>query len=691
MNERYKIKHKIGAGGMADVYLARDIILERDVAIKSLRMEYANDQEFIARFDREAQSATSLSHPNVVSIYDVGEEDHLLYMVMEYVDGMTLKEYIQRFGPIDVGEALDIMKQISSAITHAHANDIVHRDIKPQNILINNLGQAKVTDFGIAMALSATSLTQTNSILGSVHYLSPEQARGGMATKKSDIYSLGIVLFEMLTGRLPFSGQSPVSIALKHLQSDTPSVRKFNPEIPQSVENIVLKATAKNPFHRYESIYELEDAIETALHPNKINEKAYTPPVEVGEETKAIPIITDQQLESNYDQETLVLRPNETTVNYPEENNKQKVKKVTKNTTSKKKTSKKKPKKEKKGKKKWLIIFSVLFIILASGITALFIFPGFLQPSDVTIPDIIEMESDEATDMLEELNLVVEEESVFSEDIDEGLVVRTNPNPGRTVKEETVVTLFVSEGKERVVFDDYVGRDFSQVETLLDREGFNDIITYEKYSDRPVGEIIRQISPNPDDEVIPGETEVIFEISNGPEPVSLTDLTGMTEEDAIAYLKDENLNPKVSSEHSDTVAEGLVIRQSPSTGSNIGDGETVEIVISLGPEEIEPGPQSQIIKYTVPYEPKEQETDDGEPGDDQDTEPQEPAEQNVKIYIKDANKDFSVPHIDEVITENTTFTFTVVINPGSSAEYRIVRDDEEIVREEVNYEEQEGE
>src|SRR5699024_2764671 len=238
LNDRYEIKRMIGGGGMANVYLAWDTILDREVAVKVLRTEYANETEFITRFDREAQAASSLTHPNIVSIYDVGEEDDVLYMVMEYIDGMTLKEYIQNYHPIPVDQAIDIMKQIASAIALAHEHNIVHRDIKPQNILIDNDGNVKVTDFGIAMAISSTALTQTNSILGSVHYVSPEQARGGLATKKSDIYSIGIVLFELLTGRIPFSGQSPVAIALKHLQSDTPSVRKSNPEIPQSVENI---------------------------------------------------------------------------------------------------------------------------------------------------------------------------------------------------------------------------------------------------------------------------------------------------------------------------------------------------------------------------------------------------------------------------------------------------------------------
>ena len=294
LNDRYQIQDMIGGGGMANVYLAHDVILDREVAIKILRLEHENDEEFIARFHREAQSTTSLAHSNIVNIYDVGEEEDIYYMVMEYVDGMTLKQYIQKHSPIDFAEAVDIMRQITSAISHAHDNEIIHRDIKPQNILIDHYGHVKVTDFGIAMALSATSLTQTNSVLGSVHYLSPEQARGGMATKKSDVYSLGIVFFELLTGRLPFSGESPVSIALKHLQHETPSLRRWINNLPQSVENIVLKATAKDPFHRYESVVEMEADLETSLEPDRVNEPAFeTPAEEEDEKTKAIPVITD--------------------------------------------------------------------------------------------------------------------------------------------------------------------------------------------------------------------------------------------------------------------------------------------------------------------------------------------------------------------------------------------------------------
>ncbi|WP_068672440.1 Stk1 family PASTA domain-containing Ser/Thr kinase [Oceanobacillus sp. Castelsardo] len=669
LNERYEIKNKIGAGGMADVFLARDTILERDVAVKALRMEYANDQEFIARFDREAQSATSLSHENIVSIYDVGEEDHLLYMVMEYVDGMTLKEYIQRFGPVDVTETLDIMKQITSAIAHAHANDIVHRDIKPQNILVDNFGKVKVTDFGIAIALSATALTQTNSILGSVHYLSPEQARGGMATKKSDIYSLGIVMFEMLTGRLPFSGQSPVSIALKHLQSDTPSVRRFNPDIPQSVENIVLKATTKDPFHRYETIYDLEMAVETALNPDKINEAPYTPPVEVGDETKAIPIITDDQIQGNINEETII-HTNSLTKNHPEEAPKKHKKKVDKKVKQKKKA------KQKKKRKKWPI-FLFIFVLLIGAI-ALFFVPGLLQPKEVEVPKVIEMESDEARDLLESLNLIVEDEMVTSEDIDEGHIVKTSPSAGRIVNEGSTVTLFISSGKEKVTFEDYVGKDYSQVKRELEIAGFEDFIPYEEYSNLPVGEIITQIFPSPDSEVVPSDTTVRFEVSLGPEPVNLSNLTGLTETEARKELEDNNLQMNKIESNSDTVEPGYVISQDPSKGTSLQHGDTVDVYISTGPEPKPP----KTVSITVPieYSPSQSEDDDSE------SEGEDPAEKVVRIYIGDTDHNISDLYEDKVITDDEEVSFTLTIAPDSSAEYKVMLEDQLIKEEKVNYE-----
>ncbi|MUK89481.1 Stk1 family PASTA domain-containing Ser/Thr kinase [Ornithinibacillus sp. L9] len=676
LNDRYRIKDTIGGGGMADVYLAKDIILDRDVAIKVLRMEYANDEEFIARFDREAQSATSLSHPNIVSIYDVGEEDKILFMAMEYVDGMTLKEYIQRYGPIDVPEAIDIMKQITSAIAHAHENEIVHRDIKPQNILIDTYGHIKVTDFGIAMALSATSLTQTNSVLGSVHYLSPEQARGGLATKKSDIYSLGIVFFELLTGRLPFSGQSPVSIALKHLQSETPSVRRFNQEVPQSVENIVLRATAKDPFHRFNTVYDMETSLESALDPSKLNEDRYAPPSEVGEETKAIPIITDNQLLNHEHQDTIVHQTNGDTKKVEDE----KPHKKEKGNKPKKKKDKNK---KKSRKKKWIITSIILFILLASIVAALFIIPGIMKPKEVTIPDVTEWEYEDAVDELESLNLNVEQEEIFSEDIEEGYVVKTDPRAGRSALENSTVTVFVSQGKEKEEFEDYVGRDYSQVKRLLEQKGYKEVESQEKHSDKPEGEIIAHVDPYPGSEVVPSETTVIFEVSIGPELVELNNLRGLTEAEAEDYLDSVGLKMKRHEENSDSVPEGQVIRHSPDANASLEKGEEVDVYISTGPEEIPP--RSHSVTFTVPYFEESGTGEDDEENPDESTD--EPKEQQVLIYIDDMDNSMDTPAREEMITQDTRFTITLLIEPGSSASYRVTRDGEEIFNETIPYEE----
>src|SRR3954467_15784231 len=383
LSGRYKILDMIGGGGMANVYLAHDMILDREVAVKMLRLDFANDEEFIRRFHREAQSATSLTHPNIVSIYDVGEEDSLYYIVMEYVNGQTLKQYINQHSSLRVEKALDIMMQLTSAISHAHQNHIIHRDIKPHNILIDRNGSVKITDFGIAMALSATSITQTNSVLGSVHYLSPEQARGGMANRKSDIYSIGIVMFELLTGRLPFSGESAVSIALKHLQSVTPSVRRWNSAIPQSVENIVLKATAKDQFHRYESVEEMEADIRTALDDSRIDEPKFNIPVD-NDATKAIPIITNDRSFSNLDE----------TIIHDHE------KKAILSSSS----PKEKGKVENKGKRKKLpiVLVSILSALIILGVLAFTVFPPLFSPKEIEVPDVSGMELEEAIVTLNE-------------------------------------------------------------------------------------------------------------------------------------------------------------------------------------------------------------------------------------------------------------------------------------------------
>ena len=272
IDNRYKIIKSIGEGGMANVYLAWDTILEREVAVKVLRGDLSDDEKFIRRFKREANSASSLKHPNIVEIYDVGEDNGKYFIVMEYVNGKTLKSLIKKRGALNINEAIDIMLQLTSGIACAHDSYIIHRDIKPQNVMILEDGRVKITDFGIAMALNSNELTQTNSVMGSVHYLPPEQASGSGSTIKSDIYSLGILMFELLTGKVPFKGDNAVEIAIKHMKDPIPSVREFNSSIPQSVENIVLRACAKNPKNRYSSASEMYEDLKTCLNVSRSEE-----------------------------------------------------------------------------------------------------------------------------------------------------------------------------------------------------------------------------------------------------------------------------------------------------------------------------------------------------------------------------------------------------------------------------------
>lgn len=661
LNDRYEIRDTIGGGGMANVYVARDTILNRDVAIKVLRLEYANDEEFIARFRREAHSATSLSHPNIVNIYDVGEEDHIYYMVMEYVDGMTLKQYIQTYGPLEVEESIEITKQITAAITHAHDNDIIHRDIKPQNILIDEHKQVKVTDFGIAMALSATSLTQTNSVLGSVHYLSPEQARGGMATKKSDIYSIGIVLFEMLSGRLPFSGQSAVSIALKHLQSETPSLKRWNPDVPQSVENIVLKATAKDPFHRYDDIHDMVEDLETTLNPSRLNEEKFMIPVGDDEEvTKAIPIITnDMYKESTAKDETIIHSTEQSDVH-------------------------KGSNEKKKFRWKPLLIGLLLFII-AAGIVGLFLLPKLLIPKDVEIKDVTGMEYGEAYSELSNQNLDVKRKTMHSNEVEQGLVIETDPAAGTTIKEGASVTIFSSLGKEREEFGNYVGRSFTQVKNLLEEKGYS-VIKYTMTStETPKGEIIRQTEPAEGEKVIPENTTVIFEVSDGPPKITLRDLTGKTLDEVynvISETNNINLND-AKYEFSETVPEGEVIRQEPQPYEQVEPGTDVQVWISKGMEE-QP-PVSKVVTLTVEISENDS---SGDEGDNQD-EGQE--EHQVKIYIGDMNRDITEVAKEVTITEDTQYNLNLTIPPEGEARYKVMLNDEVIKEEVVPYEEGENE
>lgn len=648
LSGRYKILDIIGGGGMANVYLAHDMILDRDVAVKMLRLDFANDEEFIRRFHREAQSATSLAHPNIVNIFDVGEEEDYYYIVMEYVDGQTLKQYIQQNSPLRVEDSIRIMSQLASAIAHAHHNHIIHRDIKPHNILVDRKGNVKITDFGIAMALTATSITQTNSVLGSVHYLSPEQARGGMANEKSDIYSLGIVMFELLTGRLPFSGESAVSIALKHLQSETPSVRRWNPNIPQSVENIVLKATAKDPFHRYNSVEEMEADLRTALDTERIDEPKFALPID-DEATKAIPVITSDQPLKNLD-ETLVHHQEKLMPDMKEAENKELTKKK---------------------RKKWPILLVSTFLFLAVlGVLTVFLLPGMMSAKDITIPDVTGMNANDAISKLSANGIGVYQKIEFPDEvITTGNVIRTDPEAGSTVKENTKINLYISSGKEKYELSDYTGRQYDDVLHLLDDQNFKEIKKIEQNDASDPGTIISQNPPGGKN-VVPEDTVLEFTVSKGPEKIVLKDLTQYNLQGAQDYASLVGLNLDASQQkYDDNIPAGMVISQSPSKGTVLTKGDKVTIVISKG-KEVKP-PKTVTKEVTIPYDPPVP----GQPGQPQ----------QVQIYIEDMNHSMTEPAQTLEITETKTIPIELSIPFGGKAGYKVIRDSKVIIDEVINY------
>lgn len=646
ISNRYKILESIGGGGMANVYLAHDIILDRDVAVKILRIDLADESNLIRRFQREAQSATSLVHPNIVGVYDVGEENDLHYIVMEYVEGMDLKQYIHEHYPIPYEKTVDIMLQILSAVKVAHQHQIIHRDLKPQNILIDKQGNVKITDFGIAMALSETSITQTNSLLGSVHYLSPEQARGGMATQKSDIYALGIVLYEMIMGKVPFDGESAVSIAIKHLQTTVPSVKEQNPDIPQSIDNIILRSTAKDPFLRYQSIEEMEKDLRTALDPERKNEAPFVFK-EDNEVTKTIPIIPANIMQNIED----------TKVSEPEAA----------------KIPPKKPKKKKNRKKVFWITFIV--ILLFAALIGVLWYLG-KQPTTVEVPNVSNQTESSAISNLEaqgfNVNKTIEKNS---DKIEEGKIISTDPKAGKKVEKGSRINLYISVGSKKITLEDYTGKSYDTVKKTLDEQGFRSVSSQEAYSDEQDKGMIISQNPLANQDVVAKDTDISFVVSKGPEPVLLANLSGFTKKAAEDYAKTNQLEISSSEEYSDSVPEGQVISQKPSAGTSMAKGDNISVVISKGEKEKQVKTVSK--DFTIPY--KEEDNSDDEADDDQ------PKQEHVQIFIEDKNHTYSSVFRELDITKDTSVTINFDIEEGSKAKYRIVREKETVDEGTVDY------
>lgn len=567
ISDRYEIIESIGGGGMANVYLALDVILDRHVAVKVLQPQFSDDDQFIKRFRREAQSATSLAHPNIVNIFDVGEEDQLYYIVMEYVKGQTLKELIQQEGPLPVEVAIDFLKQILAAMAHAHANQIVHRDIKPHNILISENGEAKVADFGIARAMSSATITHTNSVMGSVHYLSPEQARGGHITYRSDIYSLGIVLYEMMTGILPFSGDTAVSIAIKHLQNDMPSVRQVNSSVPQSVENMIQKATMKDPGARYQTAEEMAEDAYTLLDSERLNETPYDYQQQEDDEvTKAIPIV-GQLPESDDLEKTIAVESTKPVQQTPE---KEQAKPIAA------------PKKKKK-RKKWLVVLILAAIFtLIVGATAFAILPNLFRVAEVQIPDVVDQPVEDAQQELEALNLTVDIQEVDDDSVDAGHVVTQNPRSGSTVKEGSTVRLQVSGEEEEVELGDYEGMPIEQAKRLLELENITVEEVTTENNNVTAGTVIRQ-TPAAGTAIMPSSDTVYLTYAVESQ-IRLRNLVGDTEDNARSYFNDENLRGRFSYEYSDSVDQGRIISQEPEPFEMLDPDSDVEVVVSRGQE-----------------------------------------------------------------------------------------------------------
>ncbi|MFD2371163.1 Stk1 family PASTA domain-containing Ser/Thr kinase [Brevibacillus sp. GCM10020057] len=633
---RYQLECRVGGGGMAIVYKARDLILNRPVAVKVLRSQFGTDEDFVNRFRREAQAVASLSHPNVVGVYDVGQEGDTHYMVMEYIEGYTLKELIVQRGALPVEEAVRIAQQICDALDHAHQNRIIHRDIKPHNIMIGKNGRVKVTDFGIARAVTSTTITHTNAMLGSVHYFSPEQARGGITGEKSDIYSLGIVLYEMVTGELPFSGDSPISVALKHLQEPLPEPRQVNPAIPQSVENVILKALVKDPFLRYASAREMLEDLETCLLPERLNEPKLTFPVDE-EMTRVVPVITQEMLDNHGNGRTGAGQRSRYEQPRDDEEDE-------------------KPQKKWWVKTLWWVAGIGLFLVLAFfGFN--FLLNVFPSVPEAAVPYVEGIEVSLAQKKIEEAKLVANIVEEANDTIEKGMVIRQDPAPPMRLKENAVVTLYVSKGQEAVDMPNLVSLSRSVAEDTLKRMGFKpELITFEEVEDdkAEAGIVIGQ-SPDANAKVYPTKDEVRVTVSKGKAFVKMPDVTGKTMEQARVELFKYGLAiGEIKEEPTFTTDKaGIVLSTHPyDPGMQVQKGLAVPLTVSNGqyPQEAKLA-NAPVYVEVVP----------GETAD-------------IKIEVSDARGDGQVL-FKETITTSKEYDVPLVLSPQKDAVIKVFKKD----------------
>ena len=564
---RYRIVKQIGRGGMADVYLAKDLILDgEEVAVKVLRTNYQTDPIAVARFQREARAMADLDHPHIVRITDIGEEDGQQYLAMEYVAGLDLKRYIKEHYPLSNEEAVRIMGQILLAMRLAHARGIVHRDLKPQNILLTPDGTAKVTDFGIAVAFAETSLTQTNSMLGSVHYLSPEQARGSKATFQSDIYAMGIIFYEMLTGHIPYDGDSAVTIALQHFQKPLPSVIAENPSVPQALENVVIKATAKKLSDRYQSVSEMYVDLSTSLSYNRRNEPKLVFDDASKADTKTLPKVP---------QSTLTSIPKA-----PAQEERPQSKKLTPE-----QAPTQKPTKKRKFKARYMILLASLLLVAASLVWIL-----SRTPATIAIPNVAGQTVAEAKEALKKSKFEAgEEKSEASDTVAEGRVIRTDPEAGSGRKEGTKVNLIVSSGKQSFKLSNYVGRKYTDVVAeLKEKKVPENLIKMEEEesSESEPGTILKQSPAAGTTYDLSKASTITLTVAKKVTSVSMPSYIGSSLEftknnlTQIVGVKEANIEVVEVSTAPEGTAEGTVVDQTPKAGEQV-DLASTRIKLSI--------------------------------------------------------------------------------------------------------------
>jgi serine/threonine-protein kinase len=540
--DRYELESVLGQGGMARVFKGNDRVLNRTVAVKVLSPQFAGDEQFVARFRREAQAAAALNHPNIVSVYDTGSQGDVHYIVMEYVEGRTLRDVIKQEGPLLPERASEIGEAVASALAAAHEAGLVHRDIKPGNIMITRAGEVKVMDFGIARTSTGDTLTQTASILGTASYLSPEQAQGESVDARSDIYSMGCVLYEMLTARAPFSGDSPVAIAYKHVREAPVPPSRINPDVPASLESIVMKCMAKNPVNRYQSAEELHEDLERVRH---------------GGAPMATPVLADST-----EMLTRAQRgPEHTAVmtGMP-------------------------PDERPSRRRTWITVGIVILILAALGTAAFFLVKTLVPPeATLKVPDVVGEKEDDARATLEDLGFRVVVQKEFSEDERRDFVFEQDPEPDATAEEGDTVTITVSKGPRPVEVPSVVGESLETAGQILSEAGFEIGNVTRQESEEDEGTVLEQ-DPVAGAKVSP-DTPVKLVVSGGPGTVTVPDVVCQDVDEAQGEISAAGLGFDVTgSDFSDSCPEGTVASQSPAGGTEVERGSTVRVVESDGPE-----------------------------------------------------------------------------------------------------------